>query len=207
MLLLAEMIPAAADSLSKLGIFFNVLIIEMVFMIFMMCYVARMYNKSVGDKPISHWMRTYIFENLSYKLFVRERKTEKGKEGYPMEAVIEEGESVSEKSTDSSVISSRKVSVGFSKFKQMGKSVIKQNVEEDIKNGTTRRPSFSSMADTVTQLMKRKNDLMVAQLNEERKEKRFFYEWRICAITMDRVCLIVFTLLFLVTTLAIFSDF
>ena len=240
MLLLAEMIPAAADSLSKLGIFFNVLIVEMVVMIFMMCYVARMYTKTIGDKPIPRWMRTYVFDNLSYKLFVRERKTKKPTEKFRMEVVVEESETTSEKSTDCSENSSRKGStsesprkvsatesnrllenkesdketqaakkrLAFSRFKQMGKSIINQNtVEEDSKSNKPTQVSFTSMAYTVTQLMKRKNDLLFAQLNEERKERQFFYEWRICAITLDRVCLIVFTLMFFVTSVSIFSDF
>jgi len=350
MLLLSEMIPAAADALSKLGIFFNVLIIEMVVMIFAMCYVARMYHKTSGDKPITRWMRKYVFEYFSYKLRIRDRGVEKRKEFYPTVIVVggdgelspktkeyiekqsadqnvtekkipngnsrnslvnkenpllkkvlasKESNSIlsetidkhdanenghentqedqgpkEERSTtqDGSVVGQEDEAIPLknseivqevrsnssgkdgdepilqienkdcavrknssnqpellgqtktSGFKSIGLSVInkKQQAETTETENTDEKPaaekqpsvpksnkwmSFRTVGCTVTNLMKRKNELMIKKLNAERREKRFFYEWRICAQTMDRLCFILFAVIFVLTTIGIFYDF
>ena len=71
MWLLAEKIPAASDSMSKLGIFFNALTVAMVAMVFGMSFVSSMHHKRIGDKSIPKWLRMYVFEFLAYKLGVR----------------------------------------------------------------------------------------------------------------------------------------
>jgi Neurotransmitter-gated ion-channel transmembrane region. len=259
MLLLSEMIPAASDSLSKLGIFFNVLIIEMVVMIFVMCHVARMYNKSVGDKPISHWMRTYIYDGLSYRLYVRKRNKRDHVEAYTIETMFKRnenaldevargnGKEINERETEineeesennhtkprvttpkqsdnESDINNKEITNNnikfrgistengsvhtkptLTRFKKMGKSVMHHNAETGKSNES--RLSINSVATSVVRLMKRKNDLLIAQRDGERKNKRFFREWKVCAMTFDRMALISFTMIVLVTFFAIFGDF
>ena len=73
MWLLAEKIPAASDSMSKVGIFFNTLTVVMVAMVFGMSFVAGMHHKRVGDKSIPEWLRVYVFDFLAYKLGIRNR--------------------------------------------------------------------------------------------------------------------------------------
>ena len=57
MLVVADIIPATSDVIPLVGIFFNVSMIEMVFMIIVLCYVMRFYHKGASDPPMPLWMR------------------------------------------------------------------------------------------------------------------------------------------------------
>lgn len=77
MWLLAEKIPAASDSMSRLGIFFNVFTVMMVVMVFGMVFVAVMHHKKIGDEPLPTWLRTFVFNWLAFKVGIRSRESKK----------------------------------------------------------------------------------------------------------------------------------
>ena len=56
-------------------------------------------------------------------------------------------------------------------------------------------------------LAKRKNELMEEKLAKERCDKRFHYEWRMCAETIDRMFTILFVSIFVIAALWLFHGF
>jgi len=247
MLVLADMIPAAADSLSKLGVFFNILIIEMFVMLIVMCYLSKMYNKSADDEPIPTWMRTYIFDYLSYKLCIHKRtkiiykethaiKTIRNR--YTLDEVMIENEEETKINAEKTENNNEKPRVTMAKQRENTDVGAEQNDENNdslkfrsisigsdlgaskpnttytifdiIEESASRENedthvSFKSMATSIARLMKRKNDLLISQRDSERKNKRLIREWKVCAMTFDRLALISFTLMVFVTGFVIGS--
>ena len=233
MLLLAEMIPAAADSLSKLGVFFNVLIFEMFLMIVLMCYVARMYNKSAsGDEPIPDWMRRYIFDDLSYRLWVRKRKKKDRIETYMVGATVKRNENAFNKESEiqakeveknnekprvqvsncnayeTTDINGNKMEINEMETKSSSNHCESETTFEppifNTKETHQNEISFKTISTSLALLLKRKNDLLVAQHDKEQQNKRFYREWTVCAMTLDRISLISFVFIVLVTCFIIF---
>ena len=68
--------------------------------------------------------------------------------------------------------------------------------------------SFQQVAGCAMEgLAKRKNELMEEKLAKERRDKRFHYEWRMCAETIDRMFTILFVSVFVIAALWLFHGF
>ena len=71
MLVVADIIPATSEVIPLVGVFFSAAMIEMVFMIIVLCYIMQLYHKEPEDPPMPWWMRKYILDWLAYKVKVR----------------------------------------------------------------------------------------------------------------------------------------
>lgn len=74
MLVVADIIPATSEVIPLVGVFFSAAMVEMVFMIIVLCYVMQLYHKEPEDPPMSWWMRKYILDWLAYKVKVRKEE-------------------------------------------------------------------------------------------------------------------------------------
>lgn len=80
MLVVADIIPATSEVIPLVGVFFSAAMVEMVFMIIVLCYVMRLHHKEPEDPPMPWWMRRYILDWLAYKINVKKQE-EKGQDG------------------------------------------------------------------------------------------------------------------------------
>ena len=74
MLVVADIIPATSEVIPLVGIFFSAAMIEMVFLIIVLCYIMQLYHKEPDDPPMPWWMRKYLLDWLAYKVKVRKPK-------------------------------------------------------------------------------------------------------------------------------------
>lgn len=120
-----------------------------------------------------------------------------------------------------------------SKFQSMGMNVIKRNnqIAAEAKkpsnkndkdntpsggtgddSATTNLPTKNSLlrefdfADTVTQIMKQNNETLLEKARQEKEEKLCKHEWKVCAMTMDYIALIVFSFIFLLISISILAQ-
>ena len=83
----------------------------------------------------------------------------------------------------------------------------KEETEQAVKkspSGTTQDGSMISSSKTEMIRLNNKLDLFLEKILHEEEVEHRKYEWRICALTIDRLSLFMFGVIFLVTTLGIF---
>ena len=74
MLIVAEMIPASSETIPMLGIFFTCVMIQMVLMVFAMCYSLNLHFKDpTPDNQIGKWTRMIVYNCLAYRLGLRKK--------------------------------------------------------------------------------------------------------------------------------------
>ena len=74
MLIVAEMIPASSETIPMLGIFFTCVMIQMVLMVFAMCYSLNLHFKDpTPDNQIGKWTRMIVYNCLAYRLGLRRK--------------------------------------------------------------------------------------------------------------------------------------
>ncbi|XP_066918816.1 neuronal acetylcholine receptor subunit alpha-7-like [Clytia hemisphaerica] len=77
MLIVADMIPANSEIVPMLGIFFTCVMIEMVLMVFAMCYTLNLHFKEPNaENRIGKWTRAIVYNRLAIYLGVRKRDEE-----------------------------------------------------------------------------------------------------------------------------------
>ena len=201
MLIVADLVPASSETLPLLGIFFTAVMVEMVLMVFTMCYVLKLHLKEPDDgKELSPFMRRFVYDFLAYKFKIR-----RGKKSH------------------------RKYSVNFKMAEKPGHnggSDIDYLLTNGNDNGHTagfkKRPSVpqeaniptkkdssaceNTTASTTAALMEKNLKVMTDKMREEENEKRIKHEFDVCATTLDILSMIVFVALFILITLVYFVN-
>ena len=198
MLIVADLVPASSETIPLLGIFFTAVMVEMVLMVFTMCYVLKLHLKEPDDgKEISPFMRRFVYDFLAIKFQIRKGKRPPQRKyssvNYKMTTKPEQNGN-----TDSDYLLSNGHGNGHTvEFKTKRPSV--HPLEE---NSTARAETTSS--NTTAALMEKNLKVMTDKMREEENEKRIKHEYEVCATTLDILSMIVFVALFFLITLVYF---
>ena len=215
MLIVGEIIPPTSDSIPLVAIFFSAVMLEMVFMVIILCYILKLVFKTEKDE-MPYWMKYYVLDRLSYTLGVRSRRRKKEDEcGNDVETLGDKVKTVLElKSINQSngLLNGTVASVTFVKNGALHRhgGDVNQTFENCFMNGTTDQPLQQEKMEIAADnsvAMRRLNtklDIFLEKILHEEEADFCKQQWRICALTIDRLSLYLFGMIFLVTTLGIF---
>merc|ERR1712168_527666 len=68
MLLVAETTPESSEGIPLVSRYFIFCICLMFFVIVLLCYISRMYNRGRTDRPMPQWTKRWILNSLSYTI-------------------------------------------------------------------------------------------------------------------------------------------
>ncbi|XP_066925495.1 neuronal acetylcholine receptor subunit alpha-10-like [Clytia hemisphaerica] len=198
MLIVGEIIPPTSDSVPLVATFFSAVMLEMVLMVVILCYVLKFHFKTKEDE-MPRWMRRLILDNLSYSLGIRPRskKKEKTEEtlGDKVKTVLEL-KSINRTNgigTVTVVQNGVLTKHGGDINKTFENCFMHQNVD-----------SMKDSDDNSTRYLGQKLDIFLEKLLLDEEDAKAKEEWRICAMTIDRLSLYMFGIIFVVTSLSIF---
>eukprot|EP00111_Clytia_hemisphaerica_P016044 TCONS_00047480-protein len=188
MLIVADMVPASSETIPLLGIFFTAVMVEMVLMVFSMCYVLKLHLIQPDDgEEIGPFMRRFVYDFLSYKFGTRKRRTDFARDEYKFHLQ-------DSKTWDKN--GSTKSHNGGHSYGQ----VINNGQDDGSRNIGAGDVDDSSTA----ALMEKNLRVMTDKMKEEENEKRIKQEFEICATTLDILALICFVALFILITTVYF---
>lgn len=221
MLIVDDLIPATSDTVPLVIVFFTSVLLEMVVMMIVMCYILRLYLKSPEDEPMSKWMRHYIYDNLAYKLGMRRKGSGSSTNHVTVNGGAFEMENLGDSKRGREELppgwfpSSR----GFTHQGLNGSTAVinRANGKSTWNTTTTRTTRPLPNGNGVTRPHKDRNgtyqldtvfmmkiDTIIQRFDKEDEEKDKLNEWRVCAMTIDRSALIVFSIILLATALGCF---
>ena len=151
---------------------------------------------SINDPPMSLWMRKFVLEWLSYKLNIRRKG-------------IKRRRTLSSHSYDLNEMQFSEVTYNEHKNKNRANSLPFRNgiyyPTEKI-SLESRRSSLllpgQMMIESETKEISQKLDVITEKLTSDEHDLLIKDEWRICALTIDRLLLISFFCILIVTILA-----
>ena len=176
------MIPASSETIPMLGIFFTCVMIQMVLMVFAMCYSLNLHFKDpTPDNQIGKWTRIIVFNCLAYRLGLRKKEQKQvhihsklNGNGY---ANGHAGHDISD----------------LEEIARNGNTMsLKKNTT--LRNGTVNNAASEDSATAM--LMRKKLEMSEEKMKEEEMEKIIKNELIVCAKTFDLLALIVFGLMF-----------
>jgi Neurotransmitter-gated ion-channel transmembrane region. len=174
MLIVTDMVPASSETIPLLGVFFTAVMIEMVLMVFVMCYVLKLHlMEPEDDEEISPFMRRFLYNYLSFKFRIR-RNTDKEKEP--------------------------RLKNGHANGMHAGAAANKQQQQLDDFNYKTANGSAGREDNTTAVLMEKNLKVMTEKMKEEEREKKLKHEFEVCAQTLDILAMIVFVTVFILIT-------
>ena len=179
MLIVTDMVPASSETIPLLGIFFTAVMIEMVLMVFVMCYVLKLHLMEPDDEEeISPLMRRFLYNYFAFKFRIR-RDDNKAKEprlknGYQN---------------------------GHANDGLNSTPMEKQKHRLDDVNYKTMNAGSIGREDNTTAVLMEKNlKVMTEKMEEEEREKRVKHEFEVCAQTLDILAMVVFVTVFVLIT-------
>ena len=198
MLIVADLVPASSETIPLLGIFFTAVMIEMVLMVFTMCYVLKLHLKEPDDgKEISPFMRRFVYDFLAFKFKIRKGKRPPQRKyssvNYKMTSMPEQNGN-----TDNDYL----LNNGHGHTVEFKTKRPSHQQMED--NSTSRVEATGS--NTTAALMEKNLKVMTDKMREEENEKRIKHEYEVCATTLDILSMIVFVALFILITLVYFVN-
>lgn len=220
MLIVGEIIPPTSDSIPLVAIFFSAVMLEMVLMVILLCYILKLVFKSENEE-MSHWMRYYVLDRLSYMLGVRTRRKKKEDQctndketlGDKVRTVLEL-KSINE-SNGMHNGGGTVASITFVKNGALHRhGDVNKTFENCFMNGGADKQQQQQQqekmvfrqADNSADMRRLNNklDIFLEKILHEEESDYRKEEWRICALTIDRLSLYLFGMIFLATTLGIF---
>ena len=179
MLMVADMVPASSESIPLLGIFFIAVMIEMVLMIFCMCYILKLHLIEPEDgEEISPMMRRFVYDYLAFKFRVR-KDGDRTNNKPPWQKDHEADKN--------------------------GLSKTQNRVDGNVFNVEDRKERVANENDSTAVLMEKNLRVMTDKMREEENEKRIKHEFDVCANTLDIFAMILFVVLFVVITIVYLS--
>lgn len=198
MLIVDELIPATSDSVPLVIVFFTSIMLEMVVLLIVMCYILRLYLKSPDDGPMPKWMRTHVYENLSFKLGIRRKDTKGAHHVTPHKHSNGTFEMETMEKHKEQEIAPHWPPNPY----DMARALVKRN-ENGKSAGKFERPAKEGMYQLDSVLLQ-KIDTIIQRFDKEDADSDRVNEWRICALTIDRLAMIIFFVMFLATILGCF---
>ena len=200
MILVADMIPPTSEVVPIVGVFFNAAMVEMVIMLIVLCLVSKLYNKEPTDPPMPMWMRKYFLEKLSYIIGVRRRPRP------------------SSPSSQIATTEMRYLAGDANQNQQDTKSLLRSSASNMLqtpgngfvaKNVLPNSGMYSTVDGTLSkseefQALSKKMDKVVEKIDDDEKDAKIKEEWRIVAMTIDKIFLCFFTLLIIITAIFCF---
>ena len=217
MLIVSEIIPPTSDSVPLVFAFFSAVMVEMVLMIIILCYILKLHFKSSDDEPMPKWMRKFILENMSYCLGIQKRpKTNvmiksnnnnhnnKCKLVKELDKRMKSINMIHQSGTDGihSTGTSNNITVTY-----VHNNAELDNTSESCFLSSPMQESCKGFFDNSSPsspLLNQKIDCILKRFAEEDEEKFIKKEWRICALTLDRMSLIFFGIVFAITSASCF---
>lgn len=198
MLIVDSLMPETSDTVPVVTIFFGAAMIEMMVMIIATCFILKMH---FTDQPIPKWMRHAIYENLSYKLGIRSRPRK-----------------INSKKNTISSLSAQQNNNGYFNHAQENTcetdmsgllsprtvALINNHKKQIMSVNDNARSKENTHVPLISKEILNKLDLLLMKFKNEEETERIQGEWKICAYTIDRLCLIVFLLIYVVTVLSCF---
>eukprot|EP00111_Clytia_hemisphaerica_P009190 TCONS_00027017-protein len=195
MLIVDSLMPETSDTVPIVTIFFGAAMLEMMVMIVATCVILKMHS---AVHPLPKWVRGLLYENLSYKLGIRQKTK-----------VLPSDEE--EKKKDS-MTSFSKENNGYFHVPENNLQRIKlmrdQNQNEAALSAMNGANTALTHRNSQTQMfsneMMKKMDMIVERLENDADDEKIKREWKICAYTLDRLLLVTFVIIFIITVLACF---
>ena len=171
MLIVADMIPASSESIAMLGIFFTFVMIEMVLMVFAMCYTLNLhFREPNAENRIGKWTRAIIYNRLAIHLGIRKREKKfKNIKGHIKPDRYANGNAAFVKD-------------------EVEDAALKENSVR-FKESNHNDESHFKRESTAARLMKKSIRLAENKAREESIEKIIKNELIVCAKTFDVLCL------------------
>ena len=191
MLIVADMIPASSETIPMLGLFFTCVMIEMVLMVFAMCYSLNLHFKDPSpDNRIGKWTRLIVYDCLALRLGLRKKSGQPIPHHVHVNGKTNNGYANGHAGHDISDLED--IARNGNSF-----SLKDQNT---LRNGRIHAASEAMTAsfeeDTTVRLMRRRLDIEEDKLREEEIMKTIKSELIVCAKTFDLLALIVFGIMF-----------
>ena len=218
MLIVADLVPASSETIPLLGVFFTAVMVEMVLMVFTMCYVLKLHLKD-PDEEITPFMRRFVYDFLAFKFNIRKGKRPH-KSSYCMDfkmAIKPSGHHNNHKSGSIKSGSGRGLEEsndadyllnnGRSGRTSNGNAEYKRQLllqDEERARVSEAKEAVDTSANTTAALMEKNLKVVTDKMKEEENEKRIKHEYEVCASTLDILSLIVFVILFILITLVYF---
>eukprot|EP00111_Clytia_hemisphaerica_P019011 TCONS_00056209-protein len=180
MLIVAEMIPASSESVPMLGIFFTCVMIEMVLMVFAMCYTLNLHFKEPNsENRIGKWTRAIVYNRLAIYLGVRKRE----KKFANVNGHVKANGHVNG-------------NAGYVKDEVEDVALKENNTVRFKESNHNHDEPDSELESTAARLMKKSIKMAEDKAREEDIEKIIKKELVACAKTFDVLCLIMFAFMF-----------
>lgn len=197
MLVVADIIPATSDVIPLVGIYFSASMIEMVIMIIVLCYIMRLHHKGPTDPPMPLWMRRYIYDWLSYKVFIR--KINEDEEGHE-----QHGGAHNEIKRESEALLNNETMRVFNRLRNTERLCNGNGPPSYTSSTQTPNKSPFAVQPTQAEIILRKLEILVDKLQSMDQEDEIKAEWRTVAMTFDRCLLFFFILIYVITLFACF---
>lgn len=185
MLIVAEMIPASSETIPMLGIFFTCVMIQMVLMVFAMCYSLNLHFKDpTPDNQIGKWTRMIVYNCLAYRLGLRKKAKIQVHNHSTMNG-------------NANGYANGHAGHDISDLEDIARNENTMSLKKNMtfRNGTGN--SSTTSEDSVTaMLMRKKLEMEEEKMRDEELEKIIKNELIVCAKTFDLLALIVFAFMF-----------
>jgi len=204
MLVVADIIPATSEVIPLVGIFFSAAMIEMVFLIIVLCYIMQLYHKEPDDPPMPWWMRKYLLDWLAYKVKVRKpEESGTNTEEYVQMLPFQRRNSLSDGSASAKEDDNRDLQLWVRNTMPQKNSNCQTELRHCKHFNTSER---SSSRNSELGSINKKLDVIVGKIRSDEEDSQTKTEWRIVAMTIDRCLLYVFIVLLLLTIAICFSN-
>jgi len=214
MLVVADIIPATSDVIPLVGIFFSASMVEMVVMIVVLCYMMRLHHKGPTDPPMSLWMRKFVLDWLSYQVRIRVKEDPNTSKTASQQflALSKANQNKqpllinNQQDISSKVLKSLKTNTEISWEETKTKVSLHTH---NNRNGDLlyyNKNNFNQTKYTEAEMLLQKIDILIDKLHDMDEEDQVKTEWRIVAMTIDRILLVFFAIVFIVTLFGCFSS-
>lgn len=195
------MIPASSETIPLLGVYFTAVTVEMVLMIFTMCYTMKLHLKNPGeDEHLPPWLEKIVYEKLAYLCRVRSPKMKKTYEftdNTKQNLQISNGDINEDGKFNHGIENGRNTPPVFVANGHDNDSGVRHRKPAPVHHGK----------DTVASLMQKNLAVMTDKYKLDEKEKHLKYQYEVCAQTLDCFALFIYSVLFVIITLAyVFSN-